>query len=280
MGRRGKGEIQRGIDTALRESRSSTQDEIDDDTDDNVTITISNIDLRKIIKDEVDKVVLSLKADLAQRFDDTDSQLTQLNKLIKDMTQQLDFKSEANTINNKLKNMCTQVSAIKDVLNNQIKSSAESSTTHKQQLKSSIDELREKDDKNSNINIFNIPESVAASATDRKNDDIVIYKDICKSIDVEAHEIINIFRIGGKTEGKTRPLVVKSNAHIKNQILMNAKKMRHVADNVVYKKAVLKPDLIKDEQQQEKILISELKRRKALGEKVFIRRGKIETSTY
>lgn len=49
---------------------------------------------------------------------------------------------------------------------------------------------------------------------------------------------------------------------------MNARKLRQAPNDSSFKNAIIKPDLTKSEQQEEKVLIAELKRRRDLGENV------------
>lgn len=256
---------------------------VDSDSDD--VIQLSLMDLRKLINLEVTSAVTTafdnLQNLLADRFDDLIQNQDSLKSAL------LDASAKTNTLlldNTKFVNDLKTINLTSGSATSMPPVNADTSSPNDLHdaalIQSTIEELRCKEEKKANVIIFNIPESAATNAADRKAADITTYTDICKAIDVEQHPIVNIYRIGIKKDGMSRPLVVKSNIHTRKEILLNAKKLRLVSDDASFKRAVLKPDLTREEQKDEKKLVAELKNRRALGEKVFIRRGKIETSNY
>jgi hypothetical protein len=288
------------LDANYDANRLNNSAESENEDADTRIVTVSLIELRNIINNEVKNqltdfnesiagLIDELRGDLALRFDCIDNQLNEaqinsksakedLENIIDNM--KLNFVKLEEKVAKSIHTTRTTAEKLNCVSNTAPIATMAQTIAQDNQLKSTIEEFKEKEEKKSNVIIFNVLESNAANVTDRKNADIIVYKDICKSIDIEEHNILNIFRIGSKIEGKIRPLVVKSNEYIRTQIIKNAHKMRDVRADVCFKRAVLKPDLTKTEQIEEKALIVDLKRRRGLGEKVFIRRGKIETSKY
>ena len=86
-------------------------------------------------------------------------------------------------------------------------------------------------------------------------------------------EIKNAFRIGKTLADKTRPLIHTMNdTETKRNILQNAKKLK---GNSKYSEVSIKPDLTKCQQEEQKSLFLEFKRRRENREQVLLRGGSI-----
>jgi hypothetical protein len=137
-----------------------------------------------------------------------------------------------------------------------------------------------------NVIIFNLPESKNDTVDKRKNDDNTQIQNLRKAIDVEPTEVAKVFRIGRVESSKnsTRPVIVRfKSLEDKINTLKNCHKLRNVdMDGVSNNKIIVKNDLTKKEQEIEKTLIQELKKKRSIaatGEKFFIRNGKIVSSS-
>ena len=124
-----------------------------------------------------------------------------------------------------------------------------------------------------------MPESTNSTSSDRKSNDSTKITDLCAKIGVSNTIVINTFRIGKSTPGTNRPLVFTcKDLTARKEILSHAKNMKNLDINDPFKKISIKPDLTKAEQAIEKELLISYRTRKANGEQVFLRRGKITTA--
>ena len=91
-----------------------------------------------------------------------------------------------------------------------------------------------------------------------------------------ACEIADIYRVGRQSVDRPRTLILKlSSVADKADILKNSRKLKHLPDLDARRNVIIKPDLTKMQQKENKELQMELKRRRSLGESVIIRSGKI-----
>ena len=108
-GKRGRGAAgTRAVNLAVNGEldSNSTGDSGESQLDDVKTVTLTIGELRTVIRSEVSKVVNSLKLDLALRFDDLDTQFSDLNRTLlckiddamKDMKQLKDDQKKTETI--------------------------------------------------------------------------------------------------------------------------------------------------------------------------------------
>ena len=241
--------------------------------DESTTINISVSQLRNIIHCEISKVIDQLKSEIntsnnflqASLFDCftkmTEPLQTQLTEVV---TQVSSVVREVNVLSKKCKDSKVEPIAQK----NDVVPAATVATTIS--LEDALLEIKKRELKRDNVVIFNIQESNDKSNQTRVDHDKTVYKSICQKIAVPEHEIKSIYRIGRFDPNKCRPVVVKTSAVIKSTLLANARLLKTQNE-----KWVIKPDLTKKEQQNEKAVFEEFKRRRNAGEKVFIRNNKI-----
>jgi len=246
------------------------------------TVTVSLIELRNMIRNEVNShfielnksvvcLIDELRSDLALRLDCIDNRLNESLTNSKSVKQ--DFATLIDDLNLnfvKLKETVAKSShtthSTADVSNDAPKSNAHDVL---------LQEMKERESKKDSTILFNVPESNSGNPDDRKVADRAVYDTVCNSLKIEKHDVISLYRIGRQQTGKLRPLIVKTDTHTKKSLLINAKKLRHSVDDDTLKSIIIRPDLTKKEQESEKRLVAELKRRKENNEKVFIRNGAI-----
>lgn len=145
----------------------------------------------------------------------------------------------------------------------------------KEIMKQEREEDEEKERKKNNLLVFNIEESVSKNINERIEHDKMIIKELSSKLDMENIEVKSN-RIGKHVEGKQRPILLKFNqTDEKIKYLKNAYKLKNIEKENVISRAVIKQDLTKKQLEKEKALVEEMNRKKAKGEDVFIRRGKI-----
>lgn len=157
-------------------------------------------------------------------------------------------------------------------------------------------EEQEKQEKKRNLIVFNIPEpvprnNVENAGTDGRQvehpqpiSDTQALKNILSKINmvVPANEITKVKRIGKLPATgipiRPRPLVFKlKNIGTKFDILTNSRKLRDLNEEDPLRKIVIKPDLTKAQQEADKLLVNELKARRAAGQHCKIVKGNIVT---
>lgn len=124
-----------------------------------------------------------------------------------------------------------------------------------------------------NLILSGIPES-AGSVEDRKNKDKEIWSKVCAALGMEeAKEVDDLRRIGKVQTRKPRLLrVVCRNASTKFAILKKAKQLKTVHE---LKGIYINPDRTRTEQEMNRLLQEELKRRRNAGENVAIYRNRV-----
>lgn len=215
-----------------------------------------------LVKKEIDLAITSLRCDLVARFEDVDSQ-------IKRVEEKIDSNSA---------NIVTTVVKLSTKLNKSIQNAEKNKRTcadlppksspkiNSLNLSDALNEIKERELKKDNVIIFNLEE---------KDDDKTSFNSICEVLEVDVQPE-KLFRIGSTTSGKCRPLIVKTNSVASKSVLLrNAHKLRNLPDVDPRKKAVLKQDLTRKEQDAQRALFNELKTRRSLGESIVIRNGKI-----
>ena len=157
--------------------------------------------------------------------------------------------------------------------------------TIQQQAEDKEEETR-KASKALNLIIYGIPENETDEVHQMKQDFIMIKQVYENKVTIDTTDITQIIRIGKKSEGKTRPIKITCvNAEIKKEILTNNKFLRIEGEQYEMCECRTNPgkhlhvnvttDKTKKEREDESILIQELKTRRAAGENVLIKKGKI-----
>ena len=157
----------------------------------------------------------------------------------------------------------------------------------KVQVSQSFDELKDRQERKTNLILFNIKESTKTEIAEAVKDDVKEIIKIFQHTNPELKEKIGVLdeekvvRLGKKKErdennaDNTRPRPMKvtlPEEYLKFKILKNSHKFKTFAE---HPKVGIKPDLTKQQQYEERALREELERRKKLKEDVMIFRGKV-----
>ncbi len=122
--------------------------------------------------------------------------------------------------------------------------------------KVSVKELRDREERKSNLILFNMPESTSEDITIRKEEDQKHLTELCKILEVE-HIFVKPVRLGKKTE-KNRPLkITASDPSATNDLLRAAKKLANVEDSSIYKKVGINKDMTFLEREERRALVKE-----------------------
>ena len=203
----------------------------------NTNITLS--DIKDLIESASTKIVSSLRSEI----DNLSATMSMILTKVKD----IEIK------NNSLEERCTKLELDQANL---------------------LMELEERDRRRQNVIISGLPEKLDGSVTERKEWDTQQVNELFQNlIDFNENVIKSTFRLGNASSARPRLLkVVCRDVDIKRELIIKAKTLRTLQD---YDNVYLNTDLTPLQQRENKKLRDELKRRKALGEDVFIRRGKV-----
>ena len=139
-----------------------------------------------------------------------------------------------------------------------------------------IDEIEERERRSRNAICFNVP------VLKNQDGSEVRYIEVAKKLmsDVafaDADSMVQAFRFGKpKPNGAVRPLMIRFKAKAdRNLFLQNCRQAQLVTDDQPPLNLWSKADLTPDQREAELALVQELKRRRAGGDEVIIRYGKI-----
>ena len=138
-----------------------------------------------------------------------------------------------------------------------------------------LNDLRETENRKNNVMIFGLKESNASSPSDCTDDDIARITHLSSELGVTNLQIGNCFRLGRRS---TRPRPIKvtcQNSKQRADLLRSAYNIPRLESNLEFKKIFIKPDLSPKEQEIDRQLRRELKRRREMGERIVIRNGRI-----
>ena len=148
------------------------------------------------------------------------------------------------------------------------------STQMQNEVAKSVKECIEQEKRRKNIVVHNLKEPDAElSVEGKQEDDKHTFQEMCKETMRLNTRVEKTFRVGKSTSGRPRLLiVVLEEEATKWEVLRMARNLRDVE---CYNNIYITPDLTPEEQARDKALRQELKRRRAAGEMVEIRRGRI-----
>ena len=137
-----------------------------------------------------------------------------------------------------------------------------------------VDEQEKKliEEKSKNLCVFNIPE------TDDNNSEAEDRKKLKSIIDpkseIQKGKIQSISRKGNKSGDKTRPIIIRFNCP---KTRLEVLKLRNLVyeENGKSTNIYIHPDRTRRQQQENKLLVAELRNQRSKGENVYIRNGKI-----
>ena len=216
---------------------------------------ISLGDICTLISDAKNEILRSLKPDLER----LNNNIASLSSKIKTIETRLDNLSQRQT---------TQATEIET-----LKLSYESMTTL---LPSTIlDEVDNRFRRRTNIIIRGLPELEEGSANDRRDHDVTRTNAVLNYLSCDSNIIVkNVTRIGKKRPNGHRLLkIVLPDEDMKRDILQKAKSLRSSSK---FADVFISPDLTPQQQNDQKNLQIQLKSRRAEGEDVVIRSGRIQ----
>ena len=234
-----------------------------------------------------------------------EDKINNVDKKIEDFKSTVDQRLEniEKSLKSKDSNVSTIIeSKIKDVAKNftNVDNSGKESLRKITNLEEKLEqqnEIKDKERRNKNLILYNVPESLASDANDRVKDDCLKIKDIFKrnSFTVSPENVINIYRLGAKKEkkeenenqdnenqdkDKPRPLLLKfDTAEYKKSVLNSCSGLYYEVkkENEICKIDIhYSLDLTKKERDERKELVNKMKERRRAGEKnLIIKNGKI-----
>jgi hypothetical protein len=248
--------------------------------EESVTLTISQ--LRSIIMVEINKAVATLASDLGTRFDYIDTSIDELKSALQaksaNFTKSIADVHDACVKNNSnLEDLETEIKHINTINADQknVLPPTTSKSTEAEETIQTINELHDRDTRKLNLALFNVIETDATTAAVR----LIHDKNLVASLQTKigtASTVVNARRIGMRRDNHIRPLICTfSSVDDKISMLKAARNLGKLENTDTFKRIIIKPDLTKIQQTEEKKLLDELKIKRANGEKVFIRRGKI-----
>ena len=281
--------------TIKNENKQSIQ-QTNTSVDNDITINVGLNELLEIIQHETSKVtdgiLLKLndvatkintfetsfnnfKIDIVSRFEFTEKCIDPIDKKLKTCDQ---------SIKNIHKDVSKEISQILSKVNN-LSAKAVSPTSSTLVSNSdgmhdvvinAFEEQRSRQEKKNNLIFFGLPEPPQEETAENKvMHDIGLLKDVHTALQVDLPAITKLRRVGRIGTNKPRPVVVHyatEDLVIRQTVLKNAIKLRTIES---LSKVYVNPDLTRQEQQIQKNLREECKRRQSKGEKVIIRAGKI-----
>lgn len=152
------------------------------------------------------------------------------------------LKAIEETTKTKLAHIEDQMGAIGPAIKTQVKEEITNVTpvlieTIKSEIKGSLQddvrkEIREIEDQKiraMNLILFNVQESKQTDSAKRKDDDIKSIKELCTYLKIDSPDLKSVFRLGNRSENKTRPLkMILNNKKERKNILDNANKLKHI----------------------------------------------------
>lgn len=143
----------------------------------------------------------------------------------------------------------------------------------------SLEELRQREGRKTNILIYNITESNSENNDERKEYDKEVFHKICDAIEVQA-EAQKILRVGAKQNNKARPMkVILRNEEQQREILSSARKLGE--QNEELRKISIARDMTPLEREEMKKLVKLKQEKQRLSDeneesaKWVIRKGKV-----
>lgn len=269
----------RNNSTASTQKKSKPHDEINTNTeisDDDTFVKVSATELRQIVNDAITSAIDDLRKDFADRLDLFES--TICDKFDPIVTNFQKIKTEIAD----LKRNMNQLSKVKIA---ETKNMETSRDTLKQNLAPALDEVMKErkwiEEKKDNIVLLGVAESAKPTAGEKKDDDGAEISNVFAELGYNWPEkgLKDYVRIG-KVSEKPRPILIKfwPEEHEKrSELLKLAKNLAKLPKTNKRCKYFIKPDLTKKQQQAEKDLYEQLKKKRAdqPDQTFYIKNGKI-----
>ena len=140
-------------------------------------------------------------------------------------------------------------------------------------ITSGLLELEQRHARRKNVIIRGLLEQDSGSTLERGKTDLETAKNVLQRIGIEGSMIKEVSRLGRIIPGRPRLLKVKCNkTETQKEILRNAKRLKSIEG---YRNIYINKDMTIEEQRRQNDLRKELIRRRAEGEEVIIRNGRI-----
>jgi hypothetical protein len=222
-------------------------------TQNNCTFSID--DIRKVIREEVREIISALRTEI----ETVHEEVGRVNNRLRDLEETLmNVKS-------------TQHSHQKEI--ESIKA-AYADTQKGTSIEGALSELEDRFNRRSNLIISGLPEPVRGNIEDQRAADDDSFAELLKSLDVNLGKDsrIDLRRLGKSNGPNPRILKVTFNkSQDRDSILRRSKLLRQTK----YKNVFINKDLTVKQQKDRRVLIEELKTRRALNEDVLIRGDKV-----
>ena len=201
------------------------------------------------------------------------------NTLVKQLTSVGDLKAIISKVDDNVTQLTSTVEKHENMLQSKtaLVNNSNVSTADNESITAFIKEERLRFDKRGNLCVFNLQQS---------SDDLLKFRELCvNQLGLREHElcssVLSTERVGNSAnDSKPLPLIVRlSSFELKRNILKNAHKLKNFYDTGSTLKVFIAHDLTRKQQEENKLLRERLRERKNNGEKVFIRRGKIFSSS-
>lgn len=200
-------------------------------------------------------------------------EINSLKESISTLSSRIDRLEKENEIfcNNLQDNLQKQASQ-----NHEIEHLKRSLETMATELPSQIfEEFEKRHNRRTNIIVRGLPELQSGSLVERKDHDKAKIRELMLFLSEDQSLVSNISRIGRlRSDGHRLVKITVANENTKWNMLQAAKRLKN---SPVFAKVYLSPDLTPQQQQNQRYLQLQLKKRREEGEDVVIRSGRIQS---
>ena len=206
-----------------------------------------------------DEEITDIKSDLKSKFDNLQAQIEELKKPeFNTPTKQISQEGNSSSP--------LDVPKIKSIITNEINV-----------LKRDEEELKLQEKKKNNLIFFKFPEEDFDTHDELMIDDFNKLKEACYPLDLKEKDISQLFRVGKKVTGKTRPILVTfKDEELRMKILKKSRNMEIKTEDGENIKVSVSTDKTPKQRETERKLREEIAERKAQGEvDLVIRNEKI-----
>ena len=144
-----------------------------------------------------------------------------------------------------------------------------------------LQDIQEVEKRRNNVIIFGLNESRAESLSASKEEDLRSVGSLGASLGVRGLKIQDCFRLGKRgLQQRPRPVkVICQDPQQRHELISSAYRIPNLNEDLGFRRVFIKPDLSPKEQEADRQLRQELKLRRANGERVVLRGGRIVADT-
>ena len=206
-----------------------------------------------------DEEMTEIKVDLKSKFDNLQAQIDELKKTKPSTPSEL-------PIENGNPSSPIDVPRIKSIITHEIN-----------ELKRDEEEIKLQEKKKNNLIFFKFPEETFDTHDELMINDFNKLKEACQPIELKEKDISQLFRVGKKENGKTRPILVTfKEEELRMKILKKSRDMEITTEDGELIKVSVSTDKTPKQRETERKLRQEIAERKANGETdLVIRNEKI-----